>query len=492
MRRMSSLRHAGDADSAAMIESVLLKLHGRAQAARGRRDSTSLPIRLDVTVMDLWNADVKSETFDTKVRVRARWLCPKEHAEEALQHGEDGLDADWEPEWVPHISFACTTSEALDHSYFIAQREGELTWITGEWTFTARIVSRSPSAPLPAATPAAPLTRAVAHTAPCPTYLPWQLEAYDLHHFPFDVQDFNIILSIDNADVGIELKAIDSTAKLARSPKKWRTWNTMATDKTPVRVDAAALELPDFRTLSERDDGTNWLERPALFRKTDNNEVHIVLLYERNPSFYVVNYMLLLFFISSSVAFSWSVPWPKVEDRLALDVTLLLTSVAFKQVLAGTVPPISYLTRIDAVSCEASNSCAAQRGAPRSCERVAPPSLILCARGWACLAVRARFPLLLAPRHGHARHRRLFDRGLRRARWHSRMHLPSGLDRQRDPHARLDLLLGVSWMLVDRQRFVHLLGAPPVVEGQPGLLTRTCQDAQLRARTDRETRTRVV
>ncbi len=31
----------------------------------------------------------------------------------------------------------------------------------------------------------------------------------------------------------------------------------------------------------------------------------------------------------------------------AVDLTLLLTIVAFKQVLAGTIPPISYLTRLD-------------------------------------------------------------------------------------------------------------------------------------------------
>ena len=116
----------------------------------------------------------------------------------------------------------------------------------------------------------------------------------------------------------------------------------------PVRVEPAGLELPDFRTLHDRDDGSNYLEKPALFRLLPDNEVHVVLLYERNPVFYILNFMLLLNGITTCAAFGWAVPWQAVSDRLSLDVTLLLTSIAFKQVLAGTVPPISYLTRLDA------------------------------------------------------------------------------------------------------------------------------------------------
>jgi len=307
---------AAPCDNEALARAVAPFL-GRLRGGRARAQSTALPIQLDVTVVDVWNADVKSETFNAKVKVRARWVCPSEHADEAMEEGGDGLDASWKPEWFPRISVACTTDTTEEHAMFQAYRDAEtVTWITGEWILTVRI-----------------------------------LEAYDLHHFPFDVQDFNIIIKVENAEMGLELKALEAVGKRGGNKpaaKGMRTWNTIANSSTPVRIEASGLELPDFRTLAERDNGTNWLERPALYRKTEENEIHIVLLYERNPSFYVINYMLLLFAITSSVIFGWAVNWQQVEDRLALDVTLLLTSVAFKQVLAGTVPPISYLTRIDA------------------------------------------------------------------------------------------------------------------------------------------------
>ena len=55
----------------------------------------------------------------------------------------------------------------------------------------------------------------------------------------------------------------------------------------PVRVEPAGLELPDFRQLHDRADGSNYLEKPALFRLLPDNEVQVVLLYERNPIFYI-------------------------------------------------------------------------------------------------------------------------------------------------------------------------------------------------------------
>jgi len=75
--------------------------------------------------------------------------------------------------------------------------------------------------------------------------------------------------------------------------------------------------------------------------------VHLVLLYERHPKFYIINFMILLFGITTFTVFGWAIAWQKVESRLSLNVTLLLTTVAFKQVLAGSIPPISYLTRLD-------------------------------------------------------------------------------------------------------------------------------------------------
>ena len=296
----------------------------RGVGRRMRFDSTAAPVELDLTVLDIWNADVKSESFCAKLKIRARWVCPSEHAEEAMQEGGDGLDTDWEPEWFPRMVVTSSTETKVEHQSFVAQKEegSSIVKITGDWTFNVHI-----------------------------------LEAYDLHAFPFDVQDFNIVVRMENAAMRLELKALPDLSKRGGEHTRNRHHKAGQGPKVakvddracPVRVESAGLELPDFRTLHDRTAEHSWLESPALYRVLpDNNEVQIVLLYERNPLFYILNYMLLLFGITSCVAFAWAVPWQQVQDRLSLDVTLLLTSIAFKQVLAGTVPPISYLTRLDA------------------------------------------------------------------------------------------------------------------------------------------------
>jgi hypothetical protein len=270
------------------------------------------PIRLDVTVLDVWGADVKTETFWTKLRVRAQWECPAEHADEAMRDGGDALDTDWVPEWFPRITVECATERRDEHALFYAQRRGDgCVWVTGEWRIAVQL-----------------------------------LEAFDLRAFPFDVQDFNVRLAIENAALGVQLAVLPGASKRGSLDSH----HAVPTPPTaPVRVDADALELPDFRMLAERREGSSWFERPALYRAAaDADEVRVVLLYQRNPRFYLVNYMLPLGALTSLGAFGWAVPWYQVEDRLALDVALLLTAVASKQALAGGVPPIAYLTRLDA------------------------------------------------------------------------------------------------------------------------------------------------
>ena len=57
-----------------------------------------------------------------------------------------------------------------------------------------------------------------------------------------------------------------------------------------------------------------------------------------------VNFMMLLNGITTCAAFGWAVPWQAVSDRLSLDMTLLLTSIAFKQVggRVGNVGDVTY------------------------------------------------------------------------------------------------------------------------------------------------------
>lgn len=76
--------------------------------------------------------------------------------------------------------------------------------------------------------------------------------------------------------------------------------------------------------------------------------LHIVCLFRRKPLYYLVNVQLLMFGIAAGSVGVWSIPVSEGQgDRLALDFTLLLVAVAFKQVVNGDVPPLSYLTILD-------------------------------------------------------------------------------------------------------------------------------------------------
>jgi len=298
-------------DSVSVSSRVLTALTRMRKRSSGRRSGSA--VQLDVTVLDIWSADVQTQSFCAKLKVLMRWICPEEHAEDAMRNGADLLDTDWEPEWFPRLSIDSTTEKQTESVQFnAAKHEDGTVWITGEWILCIRV-----------------------------------LEAYDLHAFPFDVQDLNIKMHIENAAMGLELRALPGIMKRGSHSANWWGGGGGEDEESPVRVEADGAQLPDFCTLKEqRDGGCSWLESPALYRSSIDS-LHVVLLYVRNPVFYSVNYMLLLCAIATCALFGWAIELSDVSNRLAFDVTLLLTAVAFKQVLAAIMPPISYLTRLD-------------------------------------------------------------------------------------------------------------------------------------------------
>jgi hypothetical protein len=58
--------------------------------------------------------------------------------------------------------------------------------------------------------------------------------------------------------------------------------------------------------------------------------------------------LLPFFAITSCCLAAWSIHWHKIGPRLSLDVTLLLTTAAFKQSFSASLqPPVAYLTLLD-------------------------------------------------------------------------------------------------------------------------------------------------
>jgi len=68
---------------------------------------------------------------------------------------------------------------------------------------------------------------------------------------------------------------------------------------------------------------------------------------ERKCSYWVLNVVIPLFFIVCCSVVSYVLPPQDLADRLSVSLTLLLTMIAFKFIIADKLPPISYLTLLD-------------------------------------------------------------------------------------------------------------------------------------------------
>ena len=63
----------------------------------------AIELQARMTILHVWDVDMRSEMFCASIAVECRWRCPDGECESALRDGADQLDADWEPEWTPHL-----------------------------------------------------------------------------------------------------------------------------------------------------------------------------------------------------------------------------------------------------------------------------------------------------------------------------------------------------------------------------------------------------
>jgi hypothetical protein len=78
-----------------------------------------------------------------------------------------------------------------------------------------------------------------------------------------------------------------------------------------------------------------------------NNDLRICVAFERQPWYYLYNIVLVLFLITCMAAYTFSISPNDSTDRLELNFTLVLTTVAFKYTVSSYLPRITYLTLMD-------------------------------------------------------------------------------------------------------------------------------------------------
>lgn len=162
---------------------------------------------------------------------------------------------------------------------------------------------------------------------------------FDLHHFPFDQQALFIRISSQWDETKVQF-VISSRAEPSR--QAFDDYNLSDyTISTSRIVDLNSVHCPKNAGFQCRSDPSS-SNSAARY-----NSAYLVQNVARNPEFFVLNLYLPAFLISSSafIAFVF-----RVEDfggRSSVLMTLLLTVVAFRQVVGQNLPRLPYITYLD-------------------------------------------------------------------------------------------------------------------------------------------------
>lgn len=251
-------------------------------------------------IVHLWDLNIKGETFSIETIIHCKWPVDPQHADAVMKESGGDVNEHWEPEWVPRYKIHNTTAEltSAEHEWEAHRDEQGVVWISGKTWLSVSIS-----------------------------------EEYELHPFPFDMQHLEVEIEVPNVHLiePMTIKPVDS-----------RAWGHHL--KRPVLCHLEGVQhLPDFKLSSQV---------PCSYKYIGGSEKEasvlvIVMVYDRQYNYHLYNSYGVLAGIGTVSLANWALPVTELGSRLSLDITLLLVSVAFKQVLGNELPPVSYLTILD-------------------------------------------------------------------------------------------------------------------------------------------------
>ncbi|ESO87576.1 hypothetical protein LOTGIDRAFT_166456 [Lottia gigantea] len=153
-------------------------------------------------------------------------------------------------------------------------------------------------------------------------------EHLELYNFPFDIQDLSLLITSELRDTEIIL--LEDERQLSRinplgfvDVQEWKLREFIKTTK-------------DVNTFHE-----------IFFRKKKYPTLTFNFAAVRRPGFFIWNIMFIMALITSLSLTTFAVNTSLPQHRLQMTFTLLLTAVAFKFVVAQSLPKIPYLTYLD-------------------------------------------------------------------------------------------------------------------------------------------------
>jgi len=140
-------------------------------------------------------------------------------------------------------------------------------------------------------------------------------ELFELKNFPYDVQVLTLEFRLN-------------------CPKTWDLYDLTI---NTLQFNKSALQLTEWKPFT-----------PILKRENPRHKVSKVSIQvQRLAGFYIQNVACMMFFLSLLSLSSFSVDLTDNGSRISINVTLILTAVAFKFILANTLPKVPYNTLID-------------------------------------------------------------------------------------------------------------------------------------------------
>lgn len=247
-------------------------------------------------VINLIKIDTIAESFSVHLEVELEWIAPSTEDPQHLMDGADRMDVDWEPEWIPRFEFDGATDEptVLKIQHYTTKRDQTYT-ITQKAAYIVEIN-----------------------------------EQMDLQEFPFDIEDVTIVFKSQEPT---------SVVVLASFP-----------NKSLVDLKYANLALSDYFPFK----ACPWSwhqEELTLYDEVKQSALVVQIYMARYVAYYFFNIIGVLFLLVTGTLCAWSIDSPHLDNqgsRVMFDMNIILATIAFKFVVAGLLPKVSYMTVIDA------------------------------------------------------------------------------------------------------------------------------------------------
>jgi hypothetical protein len=314
-------------DKATLTEKELLALLAETPAeSSGIKEveaakSGTMDVEVLATIERIFALDTVEQSFCCQVFLRMLWLCPlcEEKTESGIPKPETD-DGDWQPEWTPKYFFKNYLETKYD-----PQESYTPVVINGMVYVKAEI-----------------------------RHLMCIAEPLELKTFPVDCQELNIDLVCKLSTEQLRLKPMRLNLSMQpykgesiekANAKPFDTGSDMKTHEFARLIEHRCV-LDDFKLVQQ----FPFMRNLYVLRLDDDKEVSALKMtinLTRKSFYYILNVWLVALCIVSFAFTSWGLHPGDVADRLGVDLTLVLTLVAFRLVLVSMLPKTSYLTWLD-------------------------------------------------------------------------------------------------------------------------------------------------